>query len=227
MSADPQDRMDGMPAGLRDLVARAGSFGRGPAPVDKWEPAFCGDLDMEIRADGTWFYMGTPIGREALVRLFATVLRRDADGRFYLVTPVEKVSIRVEDAPFVGVELFVEGEGEAQRLTVRTNVGDVVTAGTDHPLEFARDAENDGLIPYILVRGRLQARLARPLLYQLVECGAVHEVDGVRQFGVWSDGAFFAMMPEAETGETAEAEAGETAEAEAGETAEADAGETE
>ena len=188
-------RMEMMPEGLQALIRRAGPTGRGAAPVELWEPEFCGDLDMEIKADGTWFYMGTPIGREALVRLFSTVLRRDADGKFYLVTPVEKVGIRVEDAPFAGVELFTEGSGRARRLTVRTNVGDVVIAGRDHPLRFANDSANGGLKPYILVRGRLEARLARSLLYELAELGEVADVDDIQQFGVWSDGCFFPIMP--------------------------------
>ncbi len=126
----------------------------GNSPVERWNPDFCGDLDMEIKADGTWFYMGTPIGRKQLVRLFSTVLRKDEDGRTYLVTPVEKVGIRVEDAPFIAVEMEVSGEGEAQVLTFRTNVGDVVEAGAQHSLRFAVEPASGGLKPYILVRGR-------------------------------------------------------------------------
>ena len=206
------DRMETMPKGLQEMIRRAGPAGRGPAPVESWEPDFCGDLDMRIAADGTWYYMGTPIGREALVRLFSTVLRRDADDRYYLVTPVEKVGIQVEDVPFIGVELFVENPAvaagadaaSAQRLSVRTNVGDVVVASRDHPLRFVQDGENGGLIPYILVRGRLEARLARPLLYELAELGGVTDVEGTAQFGVWSDGCFFAMMPADEIAEVLE-----------------------
>ncbi len=204
--------METMPKGLQEMIRRAGPAGRGPAPVESWEPDFCGDLDMRITADGTWYYMGTPIGREALVRLFSTVLRRDADDRYYLVTPVEKVGIQVEDAPFIGVELFVENPAvaagadasSAQRLSVRTNVGDVVVAGRDHPLRFVQDGENGGLIPYILVRGRLEARLGRPLLYELAELGGVTDVEGTAQYGVWSDGCFFAMMPADEIAEVLE-----------------------
>jgi hypothetical protein len=127
-------------AGLAALISRAagetGGKMRGLPPVDKWNPPFCGDIDMEIRADGTWFYMGTPIGRAPLVRLFSTVLRKDEDGNTYLVTPVEKVGIRVVDAPFVAVEMsMTQREGE-QVLTFRTNVGDVVEAGTEHVLRF-------------------------------------------------------------------------------------------
>ncbi|HEY6630892.1 MAG TPA: DUF1285 domain-containing protein, partial [Rhizobiaceae bacterium] len=118
-------------AGLSALISRATRAGKGLPPVEKWNPDFCGDLDMEIRPDGTWFYLGTPIGRMPLVQLFSTVLRKDADGKTYLVTPVEKVGIRVADAPFVAVEMDVSGEGDGQVITFRTNVGDVVEAGPD------------------------------------------------------------------------------------------------
>ena len=118
-------------AGLSALISRATRAGKGLPPVERWEPPFCGDLDMEIRADGTWFYLGTPIGRAPLVQLFSTVLRKDADGRTYLVTPVEKVGIRVVDAPFVAVEMNVSGAGEAQVITFRTNVGDTVLFDRD------------------------------------------------------------------------------------------------
>src|SRR5262249_21993538 len=119
-------------AGLSALIARAARAGKGLPPVHRWNPEFCGDIDMEIRADGTWFYLGTPIGRMPLVQLFSTVLRKDADGRTYLVTPVEKVGIRVVDAPFVAVEMNVLGQGENRVITFRTNVGDVVEAGPSH-----------------------------------------------------------------------------------------------
>ena len=124
------------PGGLEALVSRAAVQGKGLPPVEKWNPDFCGDLDIEIKADGTWFYMGTPIGRQPLVRLFSTVLRKDIDGKTYLVTPVEKVGIRVEDAPFLAVELNVSSEGVDQIITFRTNVGDVVEASADNPLRF-------------------------------------------------------------------------------------------
>src|SRR5687768_18384634 len=124
----PDDTLSGQrdTAGLSALISRAARAGKGAPPVDRWNPAFCGDLDMEIRQDGTWFYLGTPIGRMPLVQLFSTVLRKDEDGRTYLVTPVEKVGIRVVDAPFVAVEMDVSGKGDGQRITFRTNVGDVV-----------------------------------------------------------------------------------------------------
>lgn len=181
-------------AGLEALISRAAASNRGLPPVDKWNPEFCGDLDMEIRADGTWFYMGTPIGRQPLVRLFSTVLRKDADGKTYLVTPVEKVGIRVEDAPFVGVEMSVTQRDGHQVLTFRTNVGDVVEAGPDHTLRFEIAGENDELKPYLHVRGRLEALISRPVMYDIVELGEPVEIDGREMFAVRSGGSVFPMM---------------------------------
>lgn len=182
-------------AGLEALIARAARAGKGLPPVERWNPAFCGDLDMEIRRDGTWFYLGTPIGRMPLVRLFSTVLRKDADGRTYLVTPVEKVGIRVEDAPFVAVEVDASGEGEDRTLTFRTNVGDVVEAGPDNPLRFVDEDGTDGLKPYLLVRGRLEALVARPVMYELAELGEEIDVAGEAMFALRSKGAVFPVMP--------------------------------
>ncbi|NVK35446.1 MAG: DUF1285 domain-containing protein [Rhodobacteraceae bacterium] len=184
-----------MPASLAALVQRAGTSGKGIPPVDKWNPPFCGDIDMRIDRDGRWFYIGSPIGREALVRLFASVLRRDEDGRHFLVTPVEKVGIVVEDVPFIAVELDAQGKGVDQLLTVRTNVGDVLEINADHPLEFHSDPSNGGLLPYITVRGRLKARMSRPLLYQLAELFVERDFEGRTQTGVWSGGAFFEIDP--------------------------------
>ena len=167
---------------------------RGLPPVDRWNPDFCGDLDMEIKADGTWFYMGTPIGRKPLVRLFSTVLRKDEDGKTYLVTPVEKVGIRVEDAPFVAVEMQVTGEGNEQVLTFRTNVGDVIEADAKHPLRFVHEEASGGLKPYVLVRGRLEALVTRSVMYDLVALGEEIEVDGVMMFAVRSGGAVFPII---------------------------------
>ncbi|MBW8638808.1 DUF1285 domain-containing protein [Hoeflea sp. WL0058] len=181
-------------AGLEALISRAAASTRGLPPVGKWNPEFCGDLDMEIRADGTWFYMGTPIGRQPLVRLFSTVLRKDADGKTYLVTPVEKVGIRVEDAPFVGVEMSVTQRGDQQILTFRTNVGDVVEAGPDHALRFEIAGENDELKPYLHVRGRLEALISRPVMYDLVALGEPVEIDGREMFAVRSGESVFPMM---------------------------------
>ena len=182
-------------AGLAALVARAARAGKGAAPVEKWNPPFCGDLDMEIRRDGTWFYLGTPIGRAALVQLFSTVLRRDEDGRTYLVTPVEKVGIRVEDAPFVAVEVNASTRDGEQVLTFRTNVGDVVEAGPANPLRFAVEAETGGLKPYLLVRGRLEALVSRAVTYELAALGEEIDHDGERMFAVRSNGAAFPIMP--------------------------------
>jgi uncharacterized protein len=182
-------------AGLQALIARAASTSRGKPPVERWNPEFCGDLDMEIKADGTWFYMGTPIGRLPLVQLFASVLRKDADGKTYLVTPVEKVGIRVEDAHFIAVEMNVSHQGEDQMLTFRTNVGDVVEAGPDHPLRFVDEEGTDGLKPYLSVRGRLEALVARPVMYEIAEIGEEIEIDGVAMFAVRSNGAIFPIMP--------------------------------
>lgn len=189
-------------AGLAALISRAseqaGAEKRGLPPVEKWNPPFCGDIDMEIRADGTWFYMGTPIGRAPLVRLFSTVLRKDEDGKTYLVTPVEKVGIRVVDAPFLAVEMQVTQREGNQVLTFRTNVGDVVEAGAEHPLRFTIVGENRELKPYLLVRGRLEALVSRPVMYDLVELGETILVDGVPMFSVRSGVEVFPVMPEAE-----------------------------
>ena len=157
-------------------------------PVEKWEPAHCGDSEMRIARDGTWYHQGSPIGRQAMVRLFSTILRREADGRFVLVTPVEKLDIVVEDAPFVTVELKREGEGRDANLAFRLNTGDVVVAGPDHPLRFEDRA--DGPHPYLRVRGGLDALVARPLYYELAELALADEGETP---GVWSGGAFFPM----------------------------------
>lgn len=159
---------------LSRLASALGSTGKGPPPVERWNPPFCGDIDMRIAADGTWFYMGTPIGRPKLVRLFASVLRRDPD-RFVLVTPVERVGIAVEDAPFQAVEMAVDGEGEDRSVAFRTNVDDLVAVGPDHPLRFEAEADG-GVKPYVLVRGGLWARVTRALTYDLIELGG--ERDG-------------------------------------------------
>jgi hypothetical protein len=182
-------------AGLSALISRAARAGKGLPPVDRWHPPFCGDLDMEIRSDGTWFYLGTPIGRMPLVQLFSTVLRKDEDGRTYLVTPVEKVGIRVVDAPFLAVEMNVSGVGDARVMTFRTNVGDVVEAGLEHPLRFVDEPDTGGLKPYVLVRGRLEALIARPVMYELVEHGEEIVIDRVAMFAVRSNGVVYPIMP--------------------------------
>lgn len=175
-----------------------GAKKKGLPPVHKWNPPFCGDLDMRIARDGTWWYMGTPIGREALVRLFSTVLRKD-DDRYFLVTPVEKVGIQVDDAPFVAVDFRVEDEGgEGQRLIFVTNVGDEAEAGPEHPIRVARDAETGEPSPYVHVRADLEALVDRKSFYRLVEIGEHRDVDGESWFGVRSGGEFFAVIPSAE-----------------------------
>ncbi|TKT77667.1 DUF1285 domain-containing protein [Aquamicrobium sp. LC103] len=184
--------------GLEALIGRAARAGKGLPPVERWNPDFCGDLDMEIKADGTWFYMCTPIGRMPLVQLFSTVLRKDGDGKTYLVTPVEKVGIRVEDAHFVAVEVDARGEGEERVLTFRTNVGDVVEAGPDNPLRFVDEDDTDGLKPYLLVRGRLEALVSRAVMYELAELGEEIELGGTPMFALRSKGAAFPIMPMAE-----------------------------
>ena len=200
MAADETQDTKGA-EGLAALISRAaeisGEGKRGLPPVERWNPPFCGDIDMEIRADGQWFYMGTPIGRMPLVRLFSTVLRRDEDGKTYLVTPVEKVGIRVSDAPFLAVEMTVEGAGADQRLTFRTNLGDVVTADADHPLRFST-APDGGLKPYLLVRGRLEALATRALTQDIAALGEAIALDGVETFCLRSAGSVFPVMPLAE-----------------------------
>lgn len=192
--------------GLEALLSRAKYAGSGMPPVEKWNPPFCGDLDMRIARDGLWYYMGTPIGREALVRLFSTVLRKDEDGKTYLVTPVEKIGIKVDDAPFLAVEMTVHNHEGEQALTLRTNVGDVVEVGAEHPLRFVDEDKTEGVKPYVHVRGRLDALLARPLLYQLVDLGESRDVDGVEMFGVSSRGQFFSIMPQADLDRLSEAD---------------------
>ena len=166
-------------------------LGKAPAPVEQWDPPYCGDIGMRIRSDGVWLYQGSPIGRIALVKLFASVLRRDADGRHYLVTPAEKVDVAVDDAPFLAVEMEVRGAGAAQSLIFRTNVDDVVEAGPAHPLRFGVEAGSGGLKPYLLVRGRLEALVTRALYYDLVELAVTVEGRGL---GLWSAGAFVPMQ---------------------------------
>jgi len=183
------------------LAAAARSAGqKGPPPVHLWSPPFCGDLDMEIRRDGTWFYLGTPIGRPALVKLFSSILRKDGEA-YFLVTPVEKVGIRVEDAPFVAVDAEVSGTGRGQDLTFTTHVGDSVTAGPEHPIRVERDAATGEPSPYVLVRANLEALIDRKTFYRLVERGVHEDQGGTSWFGLWSGGAFFKVIPSAELGD--------------------------
>jgi hypothetical protein len=178
--------------GLEALL-RAASGHRLP-PVESWNPPYCGDIGLAIRADGTWTYQASPIGRIAMVKLFARVLKREADGRYYLITPAEKVDVAVEDAPFLAVEMEVAGEGASQRLIFRTNVDDIVACGPEHPLRFVPEAGSGGLKPYLHVRGRLEALVTRALHYDLVEL-AVPVAESPERLAVWSDGAMFPLEP--------------------------------
>jgi uncharacterized protein len=186
--------------GTVGLDAIAGAVGkaaaRGAPPVHLWNPPFCGDLDMRIAADGTWYYLKSPIGRPALVKLFASVLKREGD-KYFLVTPVEKCGIVVEDAPFLAVELKVETQAGRRILHFRTNVDDWVACGPGHPLRFEPEPVPGGLKPYLHVRANLWAKVTRALFYDLVELGEERDVGGVSMFGIASDLEFFAMQPAA------------------------------
>ncbi|MEQ1652348.1 MAG: DUF1285 domain-containing protein [Hyphomicrobium sp.] len=189
VSATPQIASNSTPAGL-DALIRAAGEGTGLRPVEKWNPPYCGDIGLKILSDGTWFYQGSPIGRMGLVKLFASILRKDDDGKTYLVTPAEKVDVAVADAPFLAVEMAVTGEGDAQVLTFRTNVDDVVTVDAAHPLRFEAAPPDGGLKPYVLVRGRLEALVTRAVYADLVALASANE-SGV--LGIWSSGVWFAM----------------------------------
>ncbi len=184
---------DGALKGLGEAAARSE---RGRPPVHLWDPPDCGDIDMRIAADGTWFYCGSPIGRPPLVRLFSSVLRKDGD-RYVLVTPVEKVGVRVDDAPFLAVEMRLEEDGGGSGLTFRTNVEDVVTVDDQHPLRFEKGAA-EGLKPYVRVRDALWALVKRPLFYDLVALGTMERLRDEIWFGVRSRGVFFPMCPASE-----------------------------
>lgn len=165
---------------------------KGLPPVHLWNPDFCGDIDMRIARDGSWYYLGTPIGRKAMVKLFSTIIRRDGDD-YFLVTPVEKVGIKVDDAPFVAVELRVEGEGQDQRLNFVTNVEDEVEAGPEHPIRVLLDEQTQEPSPYLHVRSNLEALIARSVFYQLVDLAVPGKIDGRDCLGVWSRGEFFLL----------------------------------
>jgi hypothetical protein len=181
--------LDGLTSAARDAAGTAA--GKTLPPVHLWNPPFCGDLDMRIARDGTWFYQGTPIGRPALVRLFSTILKRE-DGKHFLVTPVEKVGIRVDDAPFLAVEMLTEYHERRRLLRFRTNVDDWVSCDQAHRLRFEMAADG-GLTPYLHVRADLWAKVTRALYYDLVDIGEEQVVDGHPMFGVVSAGQFFAM----------------------------------
>lgn len=191
--ANPAQRLEGLTQAARGAAAK------GLPPVHLWNPPFCGDLDMRIASDGTWFYLGTPIGRAALVKLFSTILKREGD-KYFLVTPVEKVGIRVDDVPFMAVEMAVEGAGASRKLTFRTNADDWVPCNDAHRLRFEA-ASDGGLTPYLHVRSDLWAKVTRALYYDLVEMGEERIVDSREKFGVMSNGEFFAMADAAQARE--------------------------
>ncbi len=166
---------------------------RGLPPVHLWNPPFCGNIDMRIAANGLWFYMKTPIGRPAMVKLFSTVLKKE-DGKYFLVTPVEKVGITVDDAPFTAVEMRQEESEQGPALAFRTNVDDWVRLDAAHPLRFEQEAGTDGLKPYLHVRSDLWALVSRPLFYDLVSLGTTRLHQGRDWFGIDSAGEFFPMM---------------------------------
>jgi uncharacterized protein len=181
--------------GLEGIAGAVKSSSRkGPPPVHLWSPAYCGEVDMRIAADGTWFYQGTPIGRPALVKLFASILKREGE-KYFLVTPVEKCGIAVDDAPFLAVELRIDDGAAGQQLCFRTNVDEWVACGPDHPLRFEPEAGTGGLKPYLHVRRDLWAKVNRPVFYDLVDAGEAREVAGIPMFGVSSAGRFYAMAP--------------------------------
>ncbi|MEM9012919.1 MAG: DUF1285 domain-containing protein [Pseudomonadota bacterium] len=212
MSDAPQNPATDAPAAppsAEGIAAAAKAASKkGPPPVHLWNPPFCGDIDMRIARDGTWFYLGTPIGRPAMVKLFSSILRHDEDGKFYLVTPVEKVGITVDDAPFVAQDFSAEGVGEDQIVTFTTHVGDSVTAGAEHPIRVERDPETGEPSPYVHVRARLEALIDRKSFYRLVDIGNHAEVEGERWFGLWSGGRFFPFVPSRDLPDEAEAAQG-------------------
>lgn len=186
MAKTGQAELDSITGAVSRIAAK------GPPPVEHWNPPFCGDLDMRIAADGTWFYLKTPIGRPALVKLFASVLKREGD-KYFLVTPVEKCGLQVEDAPFLAVEMKAEQGVNGRVLHFRTNVDDWVACGPEHPLRFEPESGTGGLKPYLHVRRDLWAKVTRALFFDLVELGEERDVAGRLMFGVVSMGSFFAM----------------------------------
>ncbi len=199
--AGPAKAVAGGDPGAADSLARAIKEAqkgqKGLPPVHLWNPDYCGDLDIRIARDGQWWYLGTPIGRKELVRLFASVLKLE-DGRHYLVTPVEKIGITVDDAPFVAVDFTVADAGPSQTITFETNVGDRTVAGPDNPIRVVRDPETGEPSPYVHVRRGLEALIDRKSYYRLVEIGEDQEVDGTRWFGLRSGGIFFPIIPSKE-----------------------------
>lgn len=201
MSVNDRDSAPAPDPGAADSLARAVAAatkeGKGPPPVHLWNPPYCGDLDIRIARDGMWWYLGTPIGRVELVKLFASVLKLE-EGRYYLVTPVEKIGITVDDAPFVAVDFTVRDPGSGQVLTFETNVGDLTVAGPENPIRVVRDPETGEPSPYVHVRRELEALIDRKSYYRLVDIGEHEDVAGTSWFGIRSGGVFFPIIPSAE-----------------------------
>jgi hypothetical protein len=185
---------------LAGVVARVTEGGRKPAPVHLWNPPFCGNLDIRIARDGSWWYLGTPIGRERLVHLFASVLKREGDD-YFLVTPAEKIGITVDDAPFLAVDFRVADPGRGQSITFLTSVEDETTAGPENPIRVVRDPETGEPSPYVHVRNGLEALIDRKSFYRLVEVGEHAPVAGTLWFGLRSGGMFFPVIPSQDLGE--------------------------
>jgi uncharacterized protein len=185
---------DGLPLGLASLQ-RETAAGRALPPVERWNPAHCGDIDIRIARDGTWFHQGSPFTRRELVRLFSTILRKDADG-FHLVTPGEKMRIQVDDVPFMAVLLCAEDAGENRRLIFTTNVGDETVAGPDNPIRVETNVGTGEPAPYVHVRRGLEARISRNVFYQLADLAVPGEGEHDGKLGVWSEGRFFPLGPQ-------------------------------
>ncbi|MGF1445083.1 MAG: DUF1285 domain-containing protein [Pikeienuella sp.] len=197
-SAGPAHAQDpGKAEDIAKAVSKLQGSRGGPAPVHLWNPPYCGDLDIRIARDGKWWYLGTPIGREELVRLFASVLKLE-DGKYFLVTPVEKIGIKVDDAPFLAVDVEAEGDGAARRLTFVTSLGERAVAGAQNPIRVVRDPETGEPAPYVHVRAGLEALIDRKSFYRLVELGEIEAHEGADWFGLRSCGVFFPVIPAAE-----------------------------
>lgn len=179
------------------LASAGAATGKGPPPLHLWNPPFCGDIDMRIARDGTWFYLGTPIGRPGLVKLFSSIIKREGDD-YFLVTPVEKVRIIVDDAPFLAIDLETDGTGHNQRVTFATQVGDTATAGEANPLRVERDPATGEPSPYILIRANLEALIDRKSFYRLIDLCQHTQHQGGDWFGLWSAGVFFPIIPSAD-----------------------------
>lgn len=183
------------PGSLESLIAAARAAGDSALPVEKWAPSYCGEMDMLIRRDGSWWHEGTRITRAPLIKLFASVLRKDDDGETYLVTPVEKIKIEVEAAPFTGVRADIEGSGHGQRIFITTNMGDVTQISASKPLRVETDPHTLEPAPFALIRGRLEALLLRPVFYDLVNHSSEIQTENGPQLGLYSGGTFFPLGP--------------------------------